>query len=98
MRNPGRRPQHVIVLASIVLAGILVAKRESFPVVFADQPVIPAGQSLPASGVLALHGILDSAHIADLRWPSMRMPVGVKQILILYFSFCCCLPEIHLSS
>jgi L,D-transpeptidase YcbB len=73
MRNPGRRPQHVIVLASIVLAGILVAKRESCPVVFADQPVIPAGQSLPASGVLALHGILDSAHIADLRWPDFAI-------------------------
>jgi murein L,D-transpeptidase YcbB/YkuD len=48
---------------------MLVAKGESFPAFFVEQPAVFAGQSSPASGDLSLHGIVESAHNAELRWP-----------------------------
>jgi len=69
MRNPVYRPQWMIVLASVVLAGMSVASGETFPVFFAKQHPALAGQTLSASGVPALHGIVDSGRNADLRWP-----------------------------
>ena len=68
MRNPVSRPQWMIVLTGIVVAGMSVASGETFPAFFAG-PSAVAGQTLSASGVPALHGIVDSAHNADLRWP-----------------------------
>jgi L,D-transpeptidase YcbB len=61
--------QYFIVLASIVLAGVFVARGESFRAISAKPPIVSEGQTLPTSGALALHGIVDSARIADLRWP-----------------------------
>jgi murein L,D-transpeptidase YcbB/YkuD len=69
MRNPVYRPQWMIVLTSVVLGGMSVASGESFPVFFAKQHPALAGQTSSASGVPALHGIVDSGHNADLRWP-----------------------------
>jgi len=68
MRNAVCRPQWMIVLTSIVVVGISIAGGEAFPAVFAEHPAL-AGQTLAASGVSALHGIVDSARNADLRWP-----------------------------
>jgi murein L,D-transpeptidase YcbB/YkuD len=59
----------MIVLASVVLAGISLASGETLPPVFAEQHPALAGQTLSASGVPALHGIVDSGRNADLRWP-----------------------------
>ena len=61
MRNPVYRPQWMIVLTSVVVAGMSVASGETF------HPAL-AGQTLSASGVPALHGIVDSGRNADLRW------------------------------
>ena len=58
MRNPVYRPQWMIVLTSVVVA-----------VFFAGQFPALGGQTLSATGVPALHGIVDSARNADLRWP-----------------------------
>ena len=41
----------------------------SFPAFFVEQPIVPADQTSPASGVPALHAIVDSARNPDLRWP-----------------------------
>ena len=68
MRNPVYRPQWVIVLTSIVVAGMSVASAETFPALFAEQRPALAAQRLSASGVPALHGIVDSGRNADLRW------------------------------
>jgi hypothetical protein len=46
-----------------------VASGETFPAFFAEQLPALAGQTLTASGVRALHGIVDSGRNADLRWP-----------------------------
>jgi murein L,D-transpeptidase YcbB/YkuD len=69
MKNADRCPQYFSVLASIVLTGMFVAKGESFPAFSAEPPIVSEGQSLPASGVLALHSIVESGRNADLRWP-----------------------------
>src|SRR6202453_192259 len=69
MRNPVYRPQWLIVLTSIVVAGMSVASSETFPVFFAEQHPALAGQTLSALGVPALHVIVDSGRNADLRWP-----------------------------
>jgi L,D-transpeptidase YcbB len=70
MRNPVYRRQWMIVLTSVVVAGMSVASGETFPAFFAEQqPPALAGQTLSASGVPALHGIVDSGRNADLRWP-----------------------------
>jgi murein L,D-transpeptidase YcbB/YkuD len=68
MRNPVYRPQWMIVLTSVVVAGMSVASGETFPAFFAEQLPALAGQTLSASGVPALHAIVDSGRNADLRW------------------------------
>src|SRR5580704_7377928 len=68
MRSPVYRPQWMIVLTSVVVAGMSVASGETFPAFFAQQQPALAGQTLSASGVPALHGIVDSGRNADLRW------------------------------
>ncbi len=69
MRDPVYRPHWMIVLASVVVAGMSVANGESFPAVFGEPLPALAGQTLSASGSPALHGIVDSGRNADLRWP-----------------------------
>src|SRR5580692_9574424 len=73
MRNSVHRPQWMIVLTSVVVAGIVagmsVASGETFPAFFTAQPAALAGQTLSATGVPGLHGIVDSGRNADLRWP-----------------------------
>jgi murein L,D-transpeptidase YcbB/YkuD len=68
MRNPLYRPQWMIVLTSVVVAGMSVASGGTFPAFFAEQHPVLAGQTLSASGVPALHSIVDSGRNADLRW------------------------------
>jgi murein L,D-transpeptidase YcbB/YkuD len=66
--NPVYRCQWIIVLATVVVTGMSVASGATFPAFFAEQQ--PAlGQTLSASGVPALHGIVDSGRNPDLRWP-----------------------------
>jgi murein L,D-transpeptidase YcbB/YkuD len=48
----------MVILASTVIAAMSFANAENFP-----------AQTLPPSSAPALHGILDSAHNLDLRWP-----------------------------
>jgi murein L,D-transpeptidase YcbB/YkuD len=43
-------------------------ERETFPAFFTEQPPALAGQTLSASGVPVLHGIVDSGRNADPRW------------------------------
>jgi len=69
VKNPVYRPQWMIVLASVVLAGMPVASGGTLPAFFAEQHPAFAGQTLSASGGSALHGIVDSGRNADLRWP-----------------------------
>ncbi|MGO8795219.1 MAG: L,D-transpeptidase family protein [Candidatus Sulfotelmatobacter sp.] len=69
MRNPVYRPQWMIILTGIVVAGMSVASGKTFPAFFAEQRPALVGQALSASGVPALHGIVDSGRNADLRWP-----------------------------
>jgi murein L,D-transpeptidase YcbB/YkuD len=59
----------MIVLTSLVVAGMSFASGETFPAFFAAQQPALAGQTLSASGVPALHAIVDSGRNADLRWP-----------------------------
>jgi hypothetical protein len=68
MRNFVHRPQWMIVLTSVVVAGMSVASGETFPAFFTAQPPALAGQTLSASGVPVLHSIVDSGRNADLRW------------------------------
>jgi L,D-transpeptidase YcbB len=69
MRNPVFRPHWMIVLTSLVVAVMSVAVGESFPAFFAEPHPALTGQTLSALGVPVLHGIVDSARNADLRWP-----------------------------
>jgi L,D-transpeptidase YcbB len=74
MRNPVHWLQcWMIVLTSVVVAGMSIASCETFPVFFAERPAALAGQSLSASGVPALHSIVDSGHNADLRWSDFTL-------------------------
>jgi murein L,D-transpeptidase YcbB/YkuD len=66
--NPVYRPQWMMVLTSVVVAGMSIAIGETFPALFAGPNSTLAGQTLSASGVPALHGIVDSARNPDLRW------------------------------
>jgi murein L,D-transpeptidase YcbB/YkuD len=59
----------MIFLASVVVAGMSVASGESLPAFFAEPRSALAGQTLSASGVSELRGIVDSSRNADLRWP-----------------------------
>jgi murein L,D-transpeptidase YcbB/YkuD len=68
MRNPVYRPQWMIVLTSVVVAGMSVASSESLRAFFVERHPAVAGQTLSASGVPTLHGIVDSARNPDLRW------------------------------
>jgi L,D-transpeptidase YcbB len=66
------RRRFVIVLTSAVVAGMLVPRGESIPGVLGEQPAVfvsQTGQTLSRAGISALHGIVDSARNADLRWP-----------------------------
>jgi Scaffold domain len=58
----------VIFLVILVAAGIFLASGESTPAA-TDQPGALAGPALSPAGSSALHGIVDSARNADLRWP-----------------------------
>jgi hypothetical protein len=58
----------MIVLTSVLVAGMSVASSGTFPAFFAEQHTALAGQTLSASGVPALRGIVDSGRNADLRW------------------------------
>jgi L,D-transpeptidase YcbB len=69
MRNRVCRPHWMILLASIVVAGMAVASGETFPAFFAEKHPALAGQTLSASGVAAIHSIVDAGRNADLRWP-----------------------------
>jgi len=51
MRNPVYRRQWMIVLTSIVFAGMPVASGETFPAFFAEPHPGLSGQTLSASGV-----------------------------------------------
>ena len=68
MGNLVRWPRSVIVLTGIVLA-MLVARGDSFAAPRVHQPSVLAAPTLSAAGVSELHGIVDSAHNKDLRWP-----------------------------
>jgi murein L,D-transpeptidase YcbB/YkuD len=59
----------MIVLTSVVIAGMSVASGETLPALFAGQRPSLAGETLPASGIPALQAIVDSGRSADLRWP-----------------------------
>ena len=69
MGNPVHRRQWMIVLTSVVVVGMSLASGETFPAFLAEQQPAPAGQTLSAAGVPALHAIVDSGRNADLRWP-----------------------------
>src|ERR1700728_5010882 len=62
------RPQWMIVITSVLLAGMSVASGETHATFIGEQPAL-AGQTLSASGVSGLRGIVDSGRNADLRWP-----------------------------
>jgi murein L,D-transpeptidase YcbB/YkuD len=59
----------MIVLTSVVVAGMSLASGETFPALFAEPHPALAGQTLSASGLPSLRGIVDSGRNADLRWP-----------------------------
>jgi len=68
MRNSVHQPQWIIVLTTIVVAGMSVASGKTSPASFAEQFPALVGQTLSASGVPALRAIVDSGRNADLRW------------------------------
>jgi murein L,D-transpeptidase YcbB/YkuD len=69
MGSPADRPQWMIVLTGVVIAGISIAGGDTFPALIAEPHRAVVRQSLSSSGVPALHSIVDSARNADLRWP-----------------------------
>ena len=70
MGSPVLRPHWMIVLTSVVVAGMFMARGGTLPALLAEpHSAAAAGQALSASGVSALHGIVDSARNPDLRWP-----------------------------
>jgi murein L,D-transpeptidase YcbB/YkuD len=58
----------MIVLTSVVVMGLFVASGGG-PASSTEQAPAQGAQTLSASGVFALHAIVDSARNADLRWP-----------------------------
>jgi len=56
-------------LASLVVAGVIVARGESPRAFSAEQPAVAVGPTLSPASLSALHGIVDSARNTDLRWP-----------------------------
>jgi murein L,D-transpeptidase YcbB/YkuD len=67
--NAPYRTQWIIILTSIVVAGMSAASGQTFPAFFADRAPALAGQTSSASGIPALRGIVDSGRNPDLRWP-----------------------------
>jgi len=67
--NPVYRRQWMIVLTTMIVTGMSVASGATFPAFFAELQPALSGQTLSASGVPALHGIVDSGRNPDLRWP-----------------------------
>src|SRR5271168_223577 len=63
------RFRRMIVLTSIVVAGMSVASGGTLPAFFAKRHPVLAGQTFSAAGDPALHGIVDSGRNPDLRWP-----------------------------
>jgi L,D-transpeptidase YcbB len=68
MGNCFHRRQWIVVLVGLVVAGVFIP-RKIFPSLFAEPHPAVVGQTLSASGLPALHGIVDSGRNADLRWP-----------------------------
>jgi L,D-transpeptidase YcbB len=69
MRNPSAiRVQQVAVLTGIVFAALFGASGETHGVFFRVDGVAVADQGLSTLATPALHGIVDSARNADLRW------------------------------
>ena len=60
-----------------IVVGMLLVIGQSIPVTLAEQPPAIAGAILSPLGLSALHGILDSAHNADLRWPDFSFFIVV---------------------
>jgi L,D-transpeptidase YcbB len=69
MRKPACRPRGMILLTSVVAVGVSVVSGEILPGVYAERNPALVAQTLSASGVPALHAIVDSGRNADLRWP-----------------------------
>ncbi|HXZ41338.1 MAG TPA: hypothetical protein VEG68_11410, partial [Terriglobales bacterium] len=68
MKNSFYRSVWVVVLTSVAVAVMSVASGETFPTFLPKQHPALAAQMVSASGLPALHGIVDSARNADLRW------------------------------
>jgi murein L,D-transpeptidase YcbB/YkuD len=73
MSIPVYRPQWMIVLTGVIVAGVFVASGEIFPALFAERPAALAGQTLSSSGISELDGIVFSGRNADLRWPDFTL-------------------------
>jgi L,D-transpeptidase YcbB len=58
----------MIVLLCVAVAGMSIASGRALPVFFPKPHTSLANEALPASDLPALHGIVDSARNADLRW------------------------------
>jgi L,D-transpeptidase YcbB len=69
MRDSVYRTLWMIVLTSVVIAGVSVASAKTIAPLSAERHPALAGQAPSASGLPALHSIVDSARNADLRWP-----------------------------
>ena len=69
MRILVRRPCRLVALMSLFVAIVPVAGAETLPSFLLKQHPALADQTSSASGVPALHGIVDSARNTDLRWP-----------------------------
>src|SRR5215469_5588223 len=59
----------MIALASVGVVAVVVARGESAHALFRAQPAVAIGPTLSPDSLSALHGIVDSARNADLRWP-----------------------------
>ena len=68
MRNPIYRSQWVIVVTGLAAAVLSVASGRTSPAFFPERHAVFADQPLFDLGLPALHGIVDSARNADLRW------------------------------
>jgi L,D-transpeptidase YcbB len=68
MRNPVYRSLLMVVHASAAVAVMSVASGATFPAFLREEHPALAGQMLSASVLPGLHGIVDSARNADLRW------------------------------
>ena len=65
MRSPAYRPQAMVVLTNLVVAGLLLMGGQILP---AKQHLDLTGRMLSLPGIPSLHGVVDSARNADLRW------------------------------